>query len=370
MKILLLPNALKGTLSARQFIQVAARTLSKHTVRAFPISDGGDGFTDFFRALYPNAQTISLRAKNAFLKNKKTAFLYLPDKKIAVIETAHICGLGNTPKAQLDPLGASSYGVGQALKKAVQTGAKKIYIGLGGVACSDGGAGMAVACGAVLTDGKKKEIPLGAAPLLNARYLDINPVKQLLKGVKIYAVSDVINPVLGPKSSAKVFGAQKGASPAQIKLLDRALAVWVRLLEKQTGLSIARAKGTAAAGAIATGLYGACGAEIHLGADLLFQKAQLEKQIKWADLIITSEGKLDRQTFYGKAPLAVLKAAKKQHKKVLFICGQLEKTALDKQPLPALQMAVLADFAPSEEQAKKHAGKYVARVLKTLNNGN
>jgi glycerate kinase len=368
MKILLLPNALKGSLSAKQFIRIAIRTLTNHTVRAFPISDGGDGFADFFRTCYPKAKPVFLQAKNAFLQNKKTSFLYLPATKTAVIETARICGLGNTPKNKLDPLGASSYGVGQAIKKAIQLGAKQIYVGLGGVACSDGGAGMAVACNAVLTDREGRPVPPGAAPLLEAFRLDLIPVKKLLKGVKIYAVSDVDNPVLGRKSSAKVFGAQKGASPAQIKQLDRALSIWVHLLEKETGLLIAREPGTAAAGAIAAGLYGAFGAEIHLGAEVLFQKARLEKQIKWADLIITSEGKLDRQTFYGKAPLAVLKKAREQRKKVLFICGQLETSALKKQPLPRLQLAVLTDFALSADDAQKHAATYVARLLKMLNN--
>jgi len=369
MKILLLPNALKGSLTARQFVRIGKRTLTNHTVKGLPISDGGDGFIDFFCALYPNAQQISLYAKNAFLENKKTSFLYLPDQKTAIIETARLCGLGNTPKNKLNPLGSSSYGVGQAIKKAVQLGAKQIYVGLGGVACSDGGAGMAIACNALLKDKANNPLPLGATPLLKAHSLDLTPVKTLLKGVRIYAVSDVKNSVLGKKSSAKVFGAQKGASPLQIKQLDRALSVWVRLLEKETGIAIAATPGTAAAGAIAAGLYGAFGAQIHLGADLLFQKAHLEKQIQWADLIITSEGKLDRQTFYGKAPLAVLKLAQKHQKKVLFICGQLEKSALLKQPLPPLQIAVLSDFAPSEEHAQKHAAKYVAQILKTLNNG-
>ena len=170
MKILVLPNAFKGSLSAVKAAQILARALQKrHEVRALPVSDGGDGFIDFFKTLDPHAKTISLTAQNAFLKNQKTSFLLLSDKKTAVVETARVCGLGRAKKEELDPLGASSFGVGQVLLKAVQCGAKTIYVGLGGVACNDGGAGMAAACGAKLYDKTGEELPLGAEPLLRVK---------------------------------------------------------------------------------------------------------------------------------------------------------------------------------------------------------
>ena len=167
--------------------------------------------------------------------------------------------------------------------------------------------------------------------------------------------ADVTNPLLGPQSSAKVFGPQKGATPAQVKLLDKAMARWARVIKRQTGLDLAHTPSTAAAGAIAAGLYGCMQAKLLLGADFLLQKAQLEKYVGWADLLITSEGKWDAQTFYGKAPLAVLKLAQKKHKPVLFICGTADWKALKKQALPQVCVAELADFAPSIKMAKKYA---------------
>lgn len=367
MNILVLPNAFKGSLSAAKAVLLFTRALEKkHRVCAIPVSDGGDGFLDFFKTLDPAAQTISLTAKNAFLQNRRTEFLLLSDGQTAVIETARVCGLGCAKKEELDPLGASSYGVGQVLLAAVKAGAKTIYVGLGGVACNDGGAGMAAACGAVFSDKGGRVLGLGAEALLNANHADFSALRKTFKGIKIFGVADVTNPLLGPKSSAKVFGPQKGASPAQVKILDKAMAAFARTVKNATGRNIARTPSTAAAGAIGAGLAGCFGAQLLLGSDFLFQKAGLEKYFQKADLIITAEGKLDRQTFYGKAPLAVLKLSKKYKKPVLFICGQIEEKALRGQKYAPDQIAVLADFAANEKDAQTNAAKYLRRICKNI----
>jgi len=366
MRILLLPNSFKGSLSARRVVQIARAALTKHTVDAFPLSDGGDGFIDFFRTLDASSSWVPCVAKNAFLQNKRTGYLLLSDGKTAILETAKICGLGSVSKKELSPLTASSYGVGQVLCKAVAHGAKTIYVGLGGVACNDGGAGMATACGAVLTDEKKRPLSLGAQPLLQLKKVDLTALRERFCGVDIIGVADVVNPLLGPKSSAKVFGPQKGATPAQVKVLDKAMTVWARAIQKATGKNISRVPSTAAAGAIAAGLHGCFGAELQLGAEDLLRKTPAEKWASNADLIITGEGKLDEQTFYGKAPLAVLKLAKKYGKPVLFICGQLNFKAQRNNPWWPAQVAALSDWAHDEEDAKKHAALYLRRVFKSL----
>lgn len=367
MKILALPNAFKGSLSAASAALLLQKNLSpRHRVAAFPVSDGGDGFIDFFKTLYPSAKLRHLTARNAFNRPAKTAYLILPDGKTAILETARICGLGSAKPQDLDPLNATSYGVGEVLLHAVKHGAKTIYVGLGGVACNDGGAGAAAACGAQLLDKQGAPIALGAQALLKLAQVRVSALKQHFRGIKIYAVADVTNPLLGPRSSAKVFGPQKGASPEQVKILDKALGVYARVLKKTTGKEIAHTPSTAAAGAICAGLYGCFNARILLGAEYLFKKAGFEKYARTADLIITAEGKLDRQTFGGKAPLAVLKLAKKYQKPVLFICGVLDETCLRHNPLAPQQIAVLADFAPTPEQSRAHAAKYLAQLCKSL----
>lgn len=368
MHILLLPGAFKGTLSAVQAGQILTKNLSpRHTVRAFPIADGGDGFIDTFLALDPNAQLIKTRAKNAFLKMHTTSFLMLSDGQTAVLETARICGLGRAKKDELDPLNASSFGVGQVLCEAVRRGARKIYVGLGGVACNDGGYGMAAACGAQILDKAGQQIPMGAQALLQAEKLNLSALKKQFKGVQIIGVADVTNPLLGARGSARVYGPQKGATPAQVQILEKSLRRWARIVKATTGRDVTRLPSAGAAGAIAAGLAGCFNAPLLLGADFLIQKARLEKQFKWADLVITSEGKLDAQTFYGKAPLAVLKLARHYKKPVLFICGSAEWKTLAKQKLSRVCVAELIDFAPSVEQAQKNAGRYLARVVNSWN---
>lgn len=368
MNILLLPNSFKGSLSARQTARVLANALQKkHRVKSFILSDGGDGFVDFFRSLHPTASLIHLCAKNAFLHSAPTSYLWLKEQKTAVVETARICGLGKANKKDLDPLGASSYGVGEVMAHAIKRGAKKIYVGLGGVACNDGGAGLARALGVKFLDKTGREIPDGAEPLLRVARILPAEAQARLRGVKIYAVADVTNPMLGPKGSARVFGPQKGASPAQVRLLEKALRTYARAVQQATGKDIAHTPSTAAAGALCAGLYGLLEAQIILGADFLRAHLPLEKWAKKADLIITSEGKLDTQTLYGKAPLAALNAAAKYGKPALFLCGTCEEKALKKLPKNLdLKIACLSDFALNRQDSMQNAAKYLRRIAQNL----
>ena len=361
MNILILPNSMKGSLSARQTARVLSRARGKrHKVKSFPLSDGGDGFIDFFKALHPAARTVRLHAKNAFLKEAQTSYLWLPGEKTAVLETARICGLGTAKKEELDALGASSFGVGEVLRHAVNRGAKKIYVGLGGVACNDGGAGIARALGARFLDARGRELPNGAKPLLHLARIEMEALRQHIRGVKIYAVADVTNPLLGPKGSARVFGPQKGATPAQVRTLEKALSVYARAVKKATGKNLTRTPSTAAAGALCAGLYGLLDAQIILGADFLKSRLPLGKWTEQADLVITAEGKLDGQTLYGKAPLAVITAAARARKPVLFICGTYEENALKKLPKNLhLTVVALADFANNTQDSMAHAAKYI-----------
>lgn len=352
---------MKGSLSARQTARVLSRVLGKrHRVKSFPLSDGGDGFIDFFKALHPAAHAVRLRAKNAFFKEAPTSYLWLPKEKTAVLETARICGLGTAKKEELDALGASSFGVGEVLRHAVKRGAEKIYVGLGGVACNDGGAGIARALGARFLDARGRELPEGAKPLLRLTRIETKNLQQNIRGVKIYAVADVTNPLLGPQGSARVFGPQKGATPAQVRILEKALSVYARAVKKATGKDPARTPSTAAAGALCAGLYGLLNAQIILGADFIKQHLPLDKWARQADLVITCEGKLDSQTLYGKAPLAVLTAAAQVRKPVLFICGAYEEKALKKLPKNLhITVASLSDFAKDKPDSIKNAAKYL-----------
>lgn len=270
-------------------------------------------------------------------------------------------------KKDLRPLRSTSYGVGQAIRFAALKGAKNFYIGLGGVGCNDGGAGMAKALGASFLDKKDKEIKDETQALLNlssicAKNLD-------LSGLKFFALTDVTNPILGPNGSAKIFGPQKGATPPQVRVMDAALANYVKVIKECLSKDIAKVKGTGAAGAIAAGLLAFCDAQFINGAQFMFEKAKVEEKIKKADLIITTEGRLDSQTFMGKIPSYVLKIAKKHKKKTIFICG--ENKIKDSKILRKNNISCVLEIkslAKDTEDSIKNAARVLPRLIKNNSN--
>ncbi len=363
MKSLLMPNSLKGSLSAGDFCKHAAKASGKKTSLEFvPVSDGGDGILDVFSAAYPQAKKYNITVVDAVYNTRKAPYLILPDGKTCIIETAKICGLGYLKKEQLNPLGATSLGVGQVIKAAIKRGAKIFYIGLGGVACNDGGAGMAAALGYELHDAEGEQIPLGAKALLDLRKIGKKP--KLLNGIKFIGLSDVTNPLLGKNGSAIVYGPQKGANPAQVKLLGQALVNCHAVVKKSLKRDIDKPR-CGAAGAIAAGIYGFLGAKLEDGGTFILNKLNAQEKIKKCDIVITAEGKLDAQTFYGKVPLAVCKLAKKYKKPVVFICGvnEIKDFSLLKK-YNIVKVIELADFAGSAEESFKNAAKYIPAAIK------
>lgn len=312
MKVLVLANALKGSLKASEICQIL------NNFESFAISDGGDGFLDSVLQAYPKAKKISIKVPNAILKPTKTYFLLF--KKTAFIESAKICPMANLKKEELDIMHASSIGLGLTIKRAIKLGAKQIFIGLGGVASSEGAADSAKVFGYQFLDKDNNVLELGAESLLKLDKIK-KPKKDLLKNIKITAVCDVNNKLLGKEGSAKVYGKQKGANAKEILLLEKALSNYASIVKKDLKINI-NTKHCASAGAIASGLKGFFKADLIEGSKYISKLLKLDKKIKKADLIITSEGSLDTQTFFGKAPFEICHLAKKYKKPIIFICGQ------------------------------------------------
>ncbi len=359
MKILLAPNNFKGSLTAGQFCKTAKQVL--RGAIALPVSDGGDGILEVFASAYPKAKQYTIPVLNAVYQTRNAPYLILPDKKTCIIETAKICGLGGLTKRELMPLQATSYGVGQVIAAAMQRGAKTFYIGLGGVACNDGGAGMAAALGVRFLDDKDRFIFLGASPLLKLKKI-VRPVN-FLKGIKFIGLSDVDNPLLGASGSAKIYGPQKGAGKSQVAVLEKALTNYARVVKKDLKININKPR-CGAAGAIAAGIYGLLNGRLTSGADFILKQIKAEAQIKKTDLIITGEGRLDAQTFYGKAPAAICNLAKKYKKPVVFICGQNKlKNAAQLKKYNIKQVMQLTDYAPNTDEAIKYPSKFLKRAI-------
>ena len=363
MKILVAPNAFKGSLSARDFCIRASFLSKKHQVKFMPFSDGGDSIIEVFACCVSGCRLYYTNAYNAVHKKHKVPYLILPDAKTCIIESAKVCGLGELKNSERDFMGASSYGIGQVIKAAYKKGARVFYVGLGGVAFNDGGTGAAMALGYKFYDSKKRLIKKGLTHLAELSYIK-KPA--FLPDVKVYGLSDVENPLLGPLGSAAVYGPQKGATPGQVILAEKILNNLHKKVKRDLGINI-NTKYCGSCGALGAGLKGFLGGKLVSGAPFIAKAINLNKYIKRADIIITGEGKLDQQRFYGKGPLYICKVASKYKKPVIFICGINEiknKNLLKKYSVK--QVISLADKAGTAYSAFKNAGFYLQKVLKEI----
>ncbi|PIR15618.1 MAG: hypothetical protein COV48_13350, partial [Elusimicrobia bacterium CG11_big_fil_rev_8_21_14_0_20_64_6] len=274
---------------------------------------------------------------------------------------ARASGLALVPPGKRRPLAATSRGTGDLMRDAVRRGARTIIVGLGGTASSDGGAGMARALGGRLLDAAGRDLPDGAAALLRLERVEASMSKRLLSGVRVIALSDVTNPLLGPKGSAAVFGPQKGASKSGVRLIERALARWTVVLARDLGVRVARVPGGGAAGGLGAGLVAFARAEIVPGADWIIEKTGALKALKTSDLVLTAEGRLDKTSLFGKAPVALARAARKAGVPCVAVAGQVVPTSLPFKKVVSFSDAGAKSVADSMSRAAHWAAK-AARI--------
>ena len=314
MKILIAPNAFKGTLTAGAAGAAAARAVRRvcrgAAVEVLPIADGGDGLLE---ALRPALGGKIMRCRVEGPLGETLTARWLMAGRTAVIEMAEASGLGRLGATRLRPLDASTRGVGRLMAEAVYKGAREIIVGLGGSASNDGGAGCAQAFGFSLLDAGGGPVARGARGLASLTAILPGGAGALLAGVRVIGLADVTNPLCGRLGSARVFGPQKGAGPRDVKFMEKALLNYARVVKAGLGLDISRLRGGAAAGGLGAGLAD--------GAAFVLEKTGFENKLARADLLITGEGCFDRQTFYGKAPGAALAAAARLGKPALVVCG-------------------------------------------------
>ena len=343
-------NAFKGTLTAAEAGAAVAWAVKKACPRALsevlPIADGGDGLLD---ALRPALGGRMLRSRVEGPLGVPVNARWLSAGRTAVIEMAEASGLRLVKNSELRPLAASTRGVGQLMAAAVRRGARKIIVGLGGSASNDGGAGCAVGFGFLLLDREGRPAAPGAAGLATLAAIEPGRALAALKGVKVEALADVSNPLCGRLGSARVYGPQKGAGPAEVRFMESALLNYSRVVKKCLGRDISGLKGGAAAGGLGAGLAAFFGAELLDGSAFVLEKAGFEQKLRRADLLITGEGCFDRQTFYGKAPGAAIAAAARLGKPVIVVCGR--SLISGKARLAGLGVAAVIEALPSKDPA-------------------
>ena len=350
-----------GPVAAARAMAAAARRRG-FKARLMPIADGGDGLIEVLRFGHGGVLRAR-RVKNAVGRAVRAEYLFLKNGRTAVIEMARASGLTALLGAKNRPLEANSYGTGQLIKVALDAGATKIIVGLGGSACNDAGTGMAVALGVKFLDLKGKELPLGVAGLARLAHIDFSALEPKIKNAQILAFSDVRNPLLGKYGSARVYGPQKGATPRQVKEMEKALARLCAVLKKERGLDIGHRPGGAAAGGVAAGLAAFLGAEIRNGAEEVLALLGAEAEVKKADFVVTAEGKLDSQTPYGKAPASLAKLCRKYKKPLLFVCAVNELSPRKIRALGISRVVSFKDLGASPQSSRKTPAKWIRKAV-------
>src|SRR5258706_640333 len=321
MRVVVAPDKFKGSATAQEVPAALAAGLRDARpdldIAEVPVADGGDGTVA--AALAAGFAAVGMTAEGPTGEPVETTF-GLRDGT-AVIELAAVAGLRRLPESGPAPLRASTYGVGQVIVAALDAGARTIVLGIGGSATTDGGAGRAQALGVRLTDERGDNLARGGAALGGLAAIDRGGQDPRIDATRLLVASDVNNPLLGPSGAAAVFGLQKGASPADVAVLDRALARWAALTRSVTGLDVANTPGAGAAGGTGFAALAYLGAQLVPGAELMLDLIGFDEALAGAGLVLTGEGSLDRQTLGGKAPVGVSRAAGRRGVAVPLVAG-------------------------------------------------
>ncbi|MGQ4619226.1 glycerate kinase [Nocardia sp. R7R-8] len=357
-RVILAPDKFKGSLAAPEVAAALAAGLRGSApdaeIRQVPVADGGDGTVEAFVAA--GWTRVELTAPGPTGVPRRT--IYARSGTTAVVELAAVVGLADLPAGRPDPLGASTFGLGVVLAHAIEHGATDIVLGLGGSASTDGGAGMLRALGVRVLDAEGRELPRGGVALTRAARLDRSGLHPGVAGTRFTLACDVDNPLLGPTGAAAVYGPQKGAGPAEVDVLESALATWARLV----GPEFARLPGAGAAGGTGFGALAVLGARVRSGIEVVLDLLDFPALLATATLVVTGEGSLDQQSLHGKAPVGVCAAADKADVPVVVVAG---RTLLAPDEIEAAGFAdcyALADLEPDPERSMAEAAALLERV--------
>jgi len=326
MKIVIAPQGFKGNLTALE----VARAIEEGVKRIVPdaetvlkpMADGGEGTV---QALVDatGGEIMATEVTGPLRERVNARWGILKDKTTAVIEMASASGLPLVPPEKRNPLITTTYGTGELIRAALDHGCQKLIIGIGGSATNDGGAGMAQALGARLLDADGKELPFGGAALARLAHIDISKMDQRLANFQVTLASDVNNPLCGPRGASAIYGPQKGATPEMVKQLDAALSHYADVIKRDLDIDLRDMPGAGAAGGLGLGLMVFLKAKMVPGIDVVIRATNLMADLKGAQLVITAEGRIDRQSAMGKVPTGVAMAAKKFGATVIALAGEV-----------------------------------------------
>lgn len=326
-KIIIAIDSFKGCLSSAEAGEAAAqgiRTVCPSCeTHVLPVADGGEGLLEALINVSGGIE-VKCKAHGPLMEERNTCYGLSGDGHTAFIEMARISGLPLVPEAQRNPMLTTTFGTGELIRDALAHGCRHLLIGLGGSATNDAGMGLLQALGYRFLTADGREAGIGGQALSRVARIDDSQVMPEVREASFMAACDVRNPFYGPEGAAYVFAPQKGADPRMVETLDDGLRHFSEIICQYNGVDIARMPGAGAAGGIGGGLYALLHTALRPGIELVLEAAHFANLIQGADLILTGEGKADRQTLMGKVPAGILTEAKCQSIPVALLAGQVE----------------------------------------------
>jgi glycerate kinase len=364
---ILVPDSFKGTLSAIEVCNIMKSSIKNlykdANIISVPVADGGEGTVDAF--LYAlGGEKKSVWVSDAFNEQKILAHYAMLKDDIAVIEMADCAGLPLV-KNRLEPDKTTTFGVGELIIDAINSGAKKIILGLGGSATNDGGCGMASALGVKFKDEQDQEfIPTGGT-LSQIYKIDMNNIYSKIKDVEFISMCDVDNPLCGRLGASAVFAPQKGADEDMVRLLDEGLAHLAKIIKRDLHIEVKDIKGAGAAGGLGAGSIAFLQSKLTKGIDVILDTIKFDELVSKADIVFTGEGKFDSQSLHGKVVMGVANRSQKYKTPVIVVTGAIGENIQE-----AYNKGITAIFSINKEpmEFSKSALKSKENMILTMEN--
>lgn len=364
---ILVPDSFKGTLSAIEVCNIMKSSIKNlykdANIISVPVADGGEGTVDAF--LYAlGGEKKSVWVSDAFNEQKILAHYAMLKDDIAVIEMATCAGLPLV-KNRLEPDKTTTFGVGELIIDAVNSGAKKIILGLGGSATNDGGCGMAAALGVKFKDEQdQKFIPTGGT-LSKIYKIDMNNIYPKIKDIEFISMCDVDNSLCGRLGASAVFAPQKGADEDMVKLLDEGLAHLAKIIKRDLHIEVKDIKGAGAAGGLGAGSIAFLQSKLTKGIDVVLDTINFDELVSKADIVFTGEGKFDSQSLHGKVVMGVANRSQKYKTPVIVVTGAIGENIQE-----AYNKGITAIFSINKEpmEFSKSALKSKENMILTMEN--
>lgn len=364
---ILVPDSFKGTLSAIEVCNIMKSSIKNlykdANIISVPVADGGEGTVDAF--LYAlGGEKKSIWVSDAFNEQKILAHYAMLKDNIAVIEMAACAGLPLV-KNRLEPDKTTTFGVGELIIDAINSGAKKIILGLGGSATNDGGCGMAAALGVKFKDEQDQEfIPTGGT-LSQIYKIDMNNIYSKIKDIEFISMCDVDNPLCGRLGASAVFAPQKGADEDMVKLLDEGLAHLAKIIKRDLHIEVKDIKGAGAAGGLGAGSIAFLQSKLTKGIDVILDTINFDELVSKADIVFTGEGKFDSQSLHGKVVMGVANRSQKYKTPVIVVTGAIGENIQE-----AYNKGITAIFSINKEpmEFSKSALKSKENMILTMEN--